>query len=240
MSMQAWFTEGELKEMTTPMLDRIIAAIDAKEYENAKALCEEMKREWPPLYDRLVHMISSLLTFIGDHYGEVQVYEALRWSGEKARRSFEALVGSVADQTNRRQLAQNLARRIRAHCGAGIEQDPARFIMQEDSEKITIILHPCASGHRVWRRGDEDIGVTEMAYPWSFGIKGLPYYCCHCAVHAQMLPIERQGHPLWVYEPPKTPQEPCIRYLYKDPLAIPEHYYQRFGFEKKLPSGGVG
>jgi sporulation-control protein spo0M len=40
---ERWFSDEELAEMSRPMMDRAIEAIEAGELDRAKALCEAMK-----------------------------------------------------------------------------------------------------------------------------------------------------------------------------------------------------
>ena len=98
----------------------------------------------------------------------------------------------------------------------------------EDDEKFTIKFK-CPSGGTV--RTMEQYGKTKEAHPWSYGQKGLCYYCTHCPVTVDIMPIEELGYPAWVCIP--QPEGRCIQYLYKNPENVPEEYYKRVGMEKK-------
>jgi hypothetical protein len=114
--------------------------------------------------------------------------------------------------------------------------------MKEDKEKISMILDPCGSGGRMMRVGEIDglpprteapffFGKTRKPYSWSWGKKGVPYYCAHCCV-LEILDVERFGFPRRVVQFPKKPDQPCTWLFYKDPNAIPDIYFTRIGKEK--------
>jgi len=69
------------------------------------------------------------------------------------------------------------------------------------------------------------------AYPWSWGRKGVPYYCCHCYLMHDIIPIEIRGSPCesLIRENGK---DPCIYYYYKKPELIPEEFFTRIGVKK--------
>jgi hypothetical protein len=107
-------------------------------------------------------------------------------------------------------------------------------------------FNPCGSGGRMRRIGEVDktpprtgkvfnLGVTKKAYPWSWGKVGVPYYCIHCCVFHEILPIEWRGYPIKITEYSDDPMAPCYWYFYKDPALIPDHYFTRIG-KKKDPS----
>jgi hypothetical protein len=124
----------------------------------------------------------------------------------------------------------------RAHSCSGVGQHPARFTVREDEEKFTFKMDPCGSAGRMWRKGFFDpprnYGYVKKAYPWSFGREGLPYYCVHCSLMNELLPIEWVGYPINPMEPPKSAEDPCIMYYYKNPNEIPEKYWERYKLKK--------
>ena len=75
-------------------------------------------------------------------------------------------------------------------------------------------------------------GKTKEAHPWSWGRKGVSYYCAHCAAVLEIMAIEKAGFPAWICDP--QPGGRCIHYLYKNPTNVPEKYYKRVGMEKKI------
>jgi hypothetical protein len=78
------------------------------------------------------------------------------------------------------------------------------------------------------------VGTTKKPYPWSWNKSGIPYYCCHCCVYFEIIPIELVGYPIRVHEISDDPYAPCIHYYYKKPELIPEKYYKRIGMLKGI------
>ena len=76
-----------------------------------------------------------------------------------------------------------------------------------------------------------NFGVTKKGYPWSWGLKSVPYYCIHCAIN-EILPIEWGGYPLWVTGYSDDAAEPCYWHFYKKPELIPDEYFKRLGFKR--------
>jgi hypothetical protein len=86
--------------------------------------------------------------------------------------------------------------------------------------------------------GLPDGGGTREAHDWSFGRKGFPLYCTHCSFMNESMPIQWSGYPLYPSDPPDDyATDPCTWYWYKDPDAIPERHWSRYGAIK--PSGRV-
>ncbi len=131
------------------------------------------------------------------------------------------------------------------HCGP--QQDGALEVT-EDAERYSIVMDPCGSGGRM-RRGDPvdgtpsrlgppyDFGATQEAHDWSWGQRGVPYYCVHCALN-EILPMEWGGHPLWVTAYDADAAKPCAWHFYKRAEDIPEEYYTRVG--RRKPKAGEG
>ena len=116
--------------------------------------------------------------------------------------------------------------------------NPGSFTIAEDEEKVTFTMNPCGSGQRLVRNG---------AY------EGLPGRRRHArgprlVLRAQGLPAVL--HPLQLHErvdadpvvglpavpvatrPRTTRKDPCTWYWYKDPDAIPERHWRRYGAVK--------
>ena len=137
----------------------------------------------------------------------------------------------------RRDLVPLLAATWRAHSCSGVGPNPGSFTITEDEEKITFAMHPCGSGQRLVLNGAytglPDGGLTREAHDWSFDREGFPLYCTHCSFMNESLPIQWSGYPLYPCDPPGDySRDPCVWYWYKDPEAIPERHYRRYGAVK--------
>lgn len=228
-----WFSEEELAQLSRPTMDRAIEAIDAGELQRARRLCAEMKHEWQMLHDLMAGGVLDLVSFIQQRLGDDGVAEAWTESmGRGWRHHHDAIVAM-----DRRELVGLLAATWRAHSCSGVGPNPGSFTITEDEEKVTFTMNPCGSGQRLVRNGAyeglPDGGATREAHAWSYGRKGFPLYCTHCSFMNESLPIQWSGYPLYPSDPPQDyAKDPCTWYWYKDPDAIPERHYSRYGAVK--------
>jgi hypothetical protein len=226
------FKREELQKLSVPTMDRVLEELEEGNIEDAKKLCKIMKHEWLYLHDLIIENLGATIAFIVERLGEQAVYEMNREAMEKIwRQAVETMV-----KTDPRKVVENITNTLRAHSCSGVGQYPAKFTVQEDEEKFTFIADPCGSGGRMWRKGFFDpprnYGYVTKAYPWSFGKKDFPYYCVHCSLMNELLPIEWIGYPINPMEPPSKAQDPCIMYYYKDPHQIPAKYWERYNLKK--------
>jgi hypothetical protein len=228
-----WFDPDALAQMSRPTMDRAIEAIEAGDLEAAAALCKAMKYEWRFLHDLMAESTLGLVTFIQENWGDEAVADAWRSSLSRGwKRDTEAVV-----DRDRREVVEALAATWRAHSTSGVGPHPGAFSIEEDDEKFTFAMNPCGSGQRMVRRGFYEgpnaYGVTAEAHDWSYGRKGFPLYCTHCSFMNEILPIKWYGAPLYPSEAPENfHEDPCTWFWYKDPDAIPERYWERYGAEK--------
>jgi hypothetical protein len=102
----------------------------------------------------------------------------------------------------------------------------------EEADRYVAVLDPCGTGGRLWRKGNP--ACTKKGYPWSWGRAGVPYYCLHCSMQWEIIPIELRGYPLRITEIGAGPQDPCVHLFYKKPELIPEKYFTRIGKVKTI------
>ena len=229
---ERWFSKDELSQMSRPTMDRAIEAIDRGDTEEAKRLCEEMKHESQFMHDLLVDGVAGLISFVKEKLGDEGVGEAWQYSLE---RSWRKPVETIAD-TDRKLIARSLAATWRAHSTSGVGPKPGAFEIDEDEEKLTFTINPCGSGQRLWRNGrygEDGWGVTDEAHDWSYGRKGFPLYCTHCAFMNELGPINWIGYPVYPSDPPEDfDKDPCTWYWYKDPADIPDRHWERYGLKR--------
>ena len=147
---ERWFDPQELEELSRPTMDRAIEAIEAGDLEEAKRLCEAMKREWLMLHDLMAESVLGLVTFIQDRARRRGRQGGV---GDAGR----ARAGAATTTRSRTSTASSssylLAATWRAHSGSGVGEHPGRFTITEDDEKITFTMNPCGSGQRLVRKG---------------------------------------------------------------------------------------
>ncbi len=226
---ERWFSDDELGEMARPTMDRAIEAMERGDVAEAKALCEEMKRESQFMHDLLVDGVAGLISFVKEELGDDGVERAWTYSLERSWKGPVEAIGA----SDRREIAKALAATWRAHSTSGVGPNPGAFEIDEDDEKLTFTMNPCGSGQRLWRNrryGPDGWGVTDEAHDWTYGRSEFPLYCTHCAFMNEALPIRWIGYPVYPSDPPEDfDRDPCTWYWYKDPADIPERHFARYG-----------
>jgi hypothetical protein len=110
------------------------------------------------------------------------------------------------------------------------------FTVTEDDEKVTFMPDPCPSGARLIRAGHYEAPRNNTVVvdqgPLTYGRKDIPIYCCHEPA-MELGSILATGVPLFIVDPPPdVGVSPCRVYVYKNPVDIPEQYYERLGLKK--------
>lgn len=208
-----------LEELKVSIYEKLRRAINEGDKEKALGLLEEIDRNRNEYRDIYLTWVDILLTYGADKLGEELVYETNRIFGERViRPTFEGTLGSFSAEDRLRKRAYVWTS---VH-GTNLDE------IQEDDEKF-IIRFKCPTGGSIRTR--EQFGKTKEAHPWSYGQEGFCYYCTHCPITLEIMPIEKFGYPAWVCLP--QPEGRCIQYLYKSLESVPEEYYKRVGMEKK-------
>ncbi len=212
------FEKSGLPGLTAPNSTRSCEAIKEGKLDQAIELVEHMAKESAYTEGLLVKMLDIVLSYLAEEAGEEAVARALR------RRTEFTLPGLLAEIKT---PEDSLVRVTTFHRGHG-----STMSIKEDNEKYIFTLDPCGTMGRLWRSGP--VGTTKKAYPWSWNRTGVPYYCAHCCLQSEIMPVEARGYPIGIHESPRSPQDPCIRYFYKKPELIPEKYFTRIGMRKTI------
>lgn len=104
--------------------------------------------------------------------------------------------------------------------------------IKEEADRYVVTYDPCGSGGRL--RRTRAVGLAKKAYPWTWNMAGIPYYCTHCSIMMEIVPIELRGYPLRITVPSDDPKGPCVHLFYKKPELIPEKYFARVGKTKTI------
>jgi len=106
------------------------------------------------------------------------------------------------------------------------------FTIVEEPDRYVVKLDPCGTGGRL--RRTRGVGMTKKAYDWSWGKSGVAYYCTHCCLGWEIIPIEVCGYPTCIVQYADNPEDPCLRFFYKKPELIPEEFFTRIGKAKTI------
>lgn len=207
------------RAVTTPTRALIDEALEAGDLEEAGRLVGLMERDWLANKEYSINWIASLLSFIGERFGEPAVEEALLDFGERFLRHRRAGI----DQVPARKVVEAVARAMKANGGT-----VTRFA--EDAEKYTLEFD-CGSGGMLIDSGayTDARGYLTLREPSRMlaGLDAMPVYCAHCPIHNELQPIEWTGHPTTVQFPDSVPGTRCVHHVYKDVSSIPPEVYAR-------------
>jgi hypothetical protein len=217
---------------------------------------DAVREDWRRLHDRWADLLSGVLTFVAQRFGEDALEDCYRFVLEpyidERYMVYDLRRHDYADTVFRNLYTTVEA--MRAHlCGPDRLGD---IELEEHDDRWEFRFDPCGSGGRVLR-GDEvegsgprpeppyEFGVTSRRHDWAWNEKGVCYYCAHCCFALERLPAERWGHPVRVVDPPLyqgpgVPPEPlrCKWTVYKTVEAIPAAAYERIGMTKPTPDAG--
>ncbi len=166
--------------------------------------------------DGFVSASDENYTYIAGNYGEEEILKIMKPRYHAMMKEFLSTVHGTED------MLQRCTEFQRGH--------HANFTVRDEPDRYVVTYDPCGSGGRL--RRTRSMGVTKKAYPWSWGRAGVPYYCTHCCLHFEIIPIELQGYPVRVNLIADRPEDPCVHLFYKKPELIPEEYFERVGMKK--------
>jgi len=221
--------QDELGQLGISTWTKIKEAIKGGKTKEALDLVDYLNVEGKRLHDVLCDSIWASETYIADNLGEEALYQAVRKMVEQpGYRGLNIL--STEDYVLLRAESERAQRSGPNEMGD--------ITVTEEEDKYVISLDPCGSGGRMRREGRAEppynYGKTKKAYPWSWGKVGVPYYCLHCCIWSEILPIEQLGYPHRITAYSDNPNDPCAFYIYKKPELIPEEYFTRIGKKKDL------
>lgn len=208
--------QDDISDLAIPTLVLIREAIRAGRKEEALSLVEYEFGLDKTQNDNFADFMQRVLTHLS-RFGEDEVMKALRDRCLPKVKDWLATTPGVVESLQRCTEIQ------RHHQG--------NLTVTEEPEKYVVKCDPCGSGGRL-RRTQKDIAVMKRSYPWSWNQAGIPYYCIHCSLQWEILPIELRGYPIRINLIGAKPEDPCVHLFYKNPDNIPPEYYSRIGKSK--------
>ena len=205
--------------------------------ENALKLVDYLQGEFKWAHDLYCDWAYVDLDYIAKNYGEEELPKFFRHAKSKLDLSTYKNYGKIPQLD----LVRMLAEALRAHRSGPKER--GNFRVFEEKDRYVMEFDPCGSGGRMRRNGELDdlpprtgepfnLGCTSKAYDWSWSKRGVPYYCLHCCIWHEQMPIEKNGIPAMITNYQDDPNAPCGKFFYKKPEDIPEEYYTRIGKKK--------
>ncbi|MDO8567116.1 MAG: hypothetical protein Q7R57_00195 [Dehalococcoidales bacterium] len=209
---------GSLDESVVPNWILLKDAIKAGKTAEALEFTDYIQERTEEAYVRFGIMANEFLTFIAANVGEEAIEKIWRARYKARVQDFMRTAANTEQFVKRINEAE-----IGHHSVLSISEEADRFVVKCD---------PCGSGGRMRRA--VAAGTTQKAYPWTWGRAGVAYYCTHCALEMEILPIEMRGYPLAIVEYNEKPDAPCVRLYYKSPELIPEKYFTRVGQKRDV------
>jgi hypothetical protein len=123
-------------------VERARDAIKAGRSDDALAALDDVLAEAKPVHDLYGDMVASLLSFIGERFGDQGVIDATRHLGEDL---WHPVIEAFRNQTDTVGLAEVVASFLKAH--------RYTFEAWEDDEKWAFAVQHCTSGERMVREG---------------------------------------------------------------------------------------
>ncbi len=221
------FTEAEIREMEKRTVDRLVAAIDAGELEQAKQIARRMYNEFLSMHDLYRNWTTAMLSEIGRRYGD-EVLEEVMTAGVKA--------WWLPNLEKLPEGPEALPQRIKMFV-AGLRGHLQPLHIEEDDEKVVIQMRPCGSGGRLILEGKYEgpDGFLTIATPQrlTYHRPDFPVYCAH-EPPMELVDIEKNGAPFVVVEPAAVlGKGHCSFIIYKDKSKVPAKYYERLGLKKQ-------
>jgi hypothetical protein len=228
----------ELNELGDNTIDKLKQVIKSGDQKLALDIAEYLLYEGASLHDTYTDWIFSELDFIAKNYGEEELPKVLRFVRETLDKNGAQKKRAKGNLLLKVQL---IAETMRVHRSG--REERGNLKIWEEADRYVVESDPCGAGGRM-AIGPNDgsgsrikppfnLGTTTKPYPWSWSKKGVPYYCLHCCLWQEIIPIEKQGYPARIAEcPAPNFDKPCRFYFYKTPEAIPAEYFERVGYKK--------
>lgn len=119
---------------------------------------------------------SSLLSFIGDKFGDSEVEAALRYVAENTWKDFYSNILGDHDKL--------LAFWIKNYACADFDIE-----IDDYDDRTVITIFECKTGGAIIKKNNA-FGCSKNKAEWSFNKKDIPYYCSHCKINKEILPRE--------------------------------------------------
>jgi hypothetical protein len=188
--------------------ERLVGAIKSGNKEDALQYANELYEMFRSMHDGFVNSISLMHGKLAEANGEEWLEGFTRDRMSRWKTVFQAMKDMTPEE------------RVRMICDIQRAMY-SQFHVDEDEKKFVISITGCNNGGRLIRDGiaKKQNALTKNAYPWCFNKVGVPHYCIHAAIWAEIfkaleLPIEVEWGRQYDDEG-KPVDEPCKYIIYK-------------------------
>jgi hypothetical protein len=215
-ALQRVIRQDDVADLGISTRDLVFEAFKSGDMDKANEFMDYYDFENRLEHEGIVGMTSAVLSHLAG-FGEEEVERMFRKRYEPRIRNWLAKMPGVTE---------NLQVFVEYQRGL-----LSKLTVVEEPDRYVVTCDPCGSGGRLERTNDN---VTKKAYPWAWGKTGVPYYCAHCCIAWEIIPVEMRQYPLKIMEVPEKLGDPCVHILYKKPELIPEKYFNRIGKTKTI------
>jgi hypothetical protein len=200
--------QDDVKELAIPTWDVVRKAMAENNIHEALRFLEYGCQETKTVHDGLCSLINSLFDSLAA-FDEAEAYKVLRTRYEPVIERWLAQTPDVE------RSLQRCVEYQRSHGGS--------CVITEEEDKYVVRCDPCGSGGQLRRMAG--ISTVKTAHSWTWHRSDIPYYCAHCCIMWEIIPIELRGYPIRITVPGNEPYDPCIHHYYKDRKLIPAEYF---------------
>ncbi len=221
----------ETMELGTALQRQVGAAIRSGQGPLAEDLLDRLRLEYKNVHDLLVAWVQDLLTAVAEKAGEEAVFDCI---AETYERIWMPRYAKWDEMTPEEKLQLTVEGMRGGHFSGPRRRGDVKI--EDKGNRYVVSFDPCGSGG-VLRRGDPETGrgpypttgVNRVPHPWTWGKTGVHWYCVHCCITAEVLPLRRTGRPLRPLDHNLDPQAPSVWNIYKDPVRTAARHYERVG-----------
>ena len=185
---------ASFQRMGNDFVTEAISALHQADVATFDVTLSHARRVYKTMGDEVVKFVQDILTEVASAEGEDGPVSAMREPYEHIWRrryaGWESLTGE-----ERLQLS---CEGMRAHFGGPTRQ--GEFKVVDEGTRFRMTFAGCGTGG-VLRRGDVETGegaysttgLVAVPKPYSWGLRGVPWYCVHCSLYLEHWPVMEEG-----------------------------------------------
>jgi hypothetical protein len=203
-------------DLAIPTWNLVREAIRAGKGDEALKFLDYGYSEMKVMHDSMCSYVDDALTHLSN-FGEEEIYKVIRKRYEPVIRNW------IRDTPVAKESVERGLEFQRGHGG--------KSTVKEEADRFVVTCDPCGSGGQM--RRVKNLGIVKKAYDWTWKKSGVSYYCTHCAIAWEILPIDLRGFPIRINLMGEKPEDPCVHLYYKKREQIPREYFERVGRSPK-------